>query len=59
MNAYDDSDYGQDITCNQCHGEGWLSICWDDLCHNDEGCIHGDGNVTCWDCNGSGHIWIP
>lgn len=48
--------YEEIETCQRCWGEGWVSVCWDDLCHSDEGCIHGDGNVDCPDCNGYGEL---
>jgi len=31
--------------CLDCYGAGFKVNCPDDLCHDEYGCIHGDGNV--------------
>lgn len=44
-----------DDTCQHCGGRGEIVTCFDDLCHGQEECIHGDGYSTCPDCGGCGH----
>lgn len=39
--------------CPYCD-EGTLLVCCDDLCHGQGWCMHGDGEVMCPHCNGSG-----
>lgn len=43
---FDDHGY-----CIECHGEGFLVNCCDDLCHGQGYCMHGD-NITCQTCGG-------
>ncbi len=50
---YDD-DLGPD--CDACDEFGMVVICVDDLCHSGSGCIHGDGDILCPDCGGSGKL---
>lgn len=45
MPEYDDDDG----YCETCGGEGRIIDCWDDLCQ--DGCIHGDGERACPDCD--------
>ena len=35
--------------CQTCGGLGYIVVCPDDLCHGQEECIHGDGEVPCPD----------
>ena len=44
------------VTCWDCGGDGHHgSACWDDLCHGQEQCIHGDDAVlVCETCRGEG-----
>jgi hypothetical protein len=42
--------------CHQCNGEGILITCCDDMCVGAGECIHGDGEWTCPDCDGTGEI---
>ena len=42
----------EDDFCETCWNTGWISICFDDLCQGEDGCIHGDGNVVCPECHG-------
>lgn len=43
--------------CYECGGTGIIVTCWDDLCHTGDGCIHGDGEVTCPNCDGEGEVY--
>lgn len=45
---WDDWD-DDDGYCETCGGEGRIIDCWDDLCQ--DGCIHGDGERPCPDCD--------
>jgi len=42
--------------CPECWGEGVVVDCFDDICHGQDYCIHGDGMVVCHTCKGSGEI---
>jgi hypothetical protein len=42
----DDDDY-----CSYCDGDGVIVTCVDDLCQSHTGCIHGDGEIDCPNCN--------
>ena len=42
------------MNCEKCHGEGFIITCCDDLCQ--DGCIHGDGEITCNVCHGYGEV---
>ncbi len=44
-------------TCPECGGAGFISTCWDDLCHGEMGCIHGDGNIDCNECGSDGIVY--
>lgn len=44
------------VPCPRCHGEGWLLVCPDDMCHGLGECMHGDGEVVCPDCKGNGEL---
>ncbi len=48
---YPDADFDDDDDryCYTCGGEGRIIDCWDDLCQ--DGCIHGDGERACPDCD--------
>jgi hypothetical protein len=46
---YPDDDEGY---CDECHGEGWILTCCDDMCHGLGYCMHGDGMEMCA-CNTS------
>lgn len=55
---YDDNyDYDHEVAedavdeayCYTCGGRGFIVTCWDDLCQ--DGCIHGDGDEPCPDCD--------
>ena len=41
-------------TCNRCDGEGVVVTCIDDICRGAGECFHGDGEVACGDCLGTG-----
>ncbi len=51
-------DYGGDfeepIECWNCGGEGFVLTCWDDMCHGQGYCMHGDGETMCHVCKGEG-----
>jgi hypothetical protein len=44
------------VTCWSCSGDGHHgSACWDDLCHGNDECIHGDDEMEpCDECRGEG-----
>ena len=46
-------------TCPDCDGRGFTVTCWDDLCHGQEECIHGDGYTDCNTCDGTGQVKVP
>lgn len=50
---YPDADFDDDDDryCYTCGGEGVIITCIDDLCHAGNGCIHGDGERPCPDCD--------
>ena len=50
---YEDDD-GEEVTCMKCGGSGFFADCFDDLCHGEEECIHGD-DTTCTECHGNGY----
>lgn len=45
------------MTCPECHGEGFIVTCIDDICRGSDYCIHGDGEETCPRCGGEGEIY--
>lgn len=45
--------------CFRCYNAGWLVTCIDDLCRNGGGCMHGDGEEPCPDCNPDGEEDAP
>lgn len=46
-----DEDYDEPSFCNTCNNQGYIIECIDDLCANSNHCIHGDGEVSCPDCD--------
>ncbi len=44
---FDDDDY-----CQRCDGEGFILVCWDDICQGQGYCMHGDGEIICPECHG-------
>lgn len=46
-------DYDEGFDCPHCD-DGTLMVCCDDMCHGQGWCMHGDGEVMCPHCNGSG-----
>ena len=44
------------MICAICDGQGWILTCIDDLCRGAGECMHGDGDQTCWACDGLGFI---
>lgn len=43
-----DDDYDDDpLYCDACGGRGFITDCPDDLCQDEDGCIHGDGDRPC------------
>lgn len=52
LEQYGDDEERGDRFCYTCYGRGFIVNCVDDICHgSDDGCIHGDGNVDCPDCD--------
>ena len=43
-----------DDACPDCHDEGWVVVCIDDICHGQGWCMHGDGDMPCSTCNDEG-----
>jgi len=43
-------------TCTTCWGEGFIVTCCDDMCNGLGHCIHGDGEMTCPECDGEGEV---
>lgn len=54
--TYGAGDFADRETCNCCYGLGYINECCDDICANSERCIHGDGEVVCPECDGSGEL---
>ena len=54
----DDFCYRESEDCDNCHGNGEVVTCWDDLCANSDECIHGDGYGTCRACRGEGRVVV-
>ncbi len=48
------ADHDVELECRRCDGAGELMICCDDVCVGAGECIHGDGNVVCPSCLGTG-----
>ncbi|MGB0219761.1 MAG: hypothetical protein ACPGJF_10550 [Sinimarinibacterium flocculans] len=46
-------DYDDGYDCPHCD-EGTLLVCFDDMFRGQGWCMHGDGEVMCPHCNGSG-----
>ncbi|HEX6941148.1 MAG TPA: hypothetical protein VF158_17225, partial [Longimicrobiales bacterium] len=46
----DDYD-GEERFCFTCYNYRWIVVCPDDLCRGGNGCMHGDGEIPCPDCN--------
>lgn len=51
--------YPDEDPCHECHGEGFVMVCIDDLCVGTGQCMHGDGEVVCPVCKGEGAVAIP
>ena len=47
------------VPCYNCDEDGveWKSDCFDDLCHGQERCIHGESNPLCRECVGKTGWW--
>ena len=41
-------------SCFVCNGTGWAVVCIDDMCRDSGECMHGDGDVECGHCLGTG-----
>lgn len=48
----DDYGDGLDDGCWNCGGEGFIVVCWDDMCQGAGECMHGDGEIVCPTCGG-------
>jgi hypothetical protein len=46
-----------EMPCTKCLGSGYFSDCFDDMCHGEEECIHGDP-AECSECKGEGVIYF-
>jgi hypothetical protein len=44
-------------TCQRCNGRGEIVTCIDDMCANNDECLHGDGYDTCPCCEGEGQVY--
>lgn len=44
--------YDEDDFCDRCSNKGYIVVCIDDLCANNDHCIHGDGEAICPNCEG-------
>ena len=50
--------FGIDESCYHCGGRRYVIVCFVDLCHGTDRCIHGDGEADCPVCNKDGqHEW--
>lgn len=47
-------DYDSETECWRCDGSGELMVCCDDICVGAGECMHGDGDIICPSCGGSG-----
>lgn len=45
-----------DDCCPTCLGTGFICECPDDICQGRGECMHGDGDVECPDCCGTGGV---
>jgi len=43
------------MSCSRCEGKGYIVVCIDDMCAGSDECIHGDGEIACRVCNGTGY----
>lgn len=48
-------DYDENPACPHCD-EGVQLVCIDDICQGQGWCMHGDGEITCRHCNGTGSL---
>lgn len=46
--------YDIEGACPACDGRGFMVVCCDDICQAEGECMHGDGEITCPVCKGSG-----
>ena len=55
---YDENEYElrESRPCPNYCWDGMISVCCDDLCQGESGCIHGDGNRVCPTCKGEGVV---
>ena len=49
-------DFSEPESCYYCFGRGFVITCPDDMCANNDHCIHGDGEMICPICKGEGEI---
>ena len=58
MTVKDQREYDDELryetACGHCDGDGFILICPDDLCRGAGKCMHGDGEIVCPACEGSG-----
>ena len=54
INEYNDDGGEVDPYCYTCHNRGYIIECVDDLCRGHDHCMHGDGEISCPDCD---HEW--
>jgi len=57
MDQDNDFDFDGAWYCLGCDNKGYVIICCDDLCANEEYCIHGDGQIICPECEGQSVYW--
>jgi hypothetical protein len=48
--------YPETTECPNCYGDGEILICPDDICRGAGYCMHGDGEIFCELCDGTGEI---
>lgn len=45
-----------ETTCPDCDGDGVILVCCDDICNGIGHCMHGDGEMVCATCGGTGEV---